>query len=262
MLYLELMRFQMKPVILITLHRRYHELLNTLKNINLNTRFFKEKPSIFLIWADPEPGMYWFINQFLQNKTIEFLINRYVLPNENGKNPTTFYESQNIRLGLENVFRKYPNAYCIVQASDITIKEYGFYLIENEMNNGANAIVFDWQNKFNAKSFHTNCFSVINDKDLWPPYANIEDRDVLERLWFVQIEKNNLIKKFTVLSNNNEISFSHKHISELLKPLEKKSVFFNNSINCYIGGNLNLLKIILNFFRCIIFGDCNGKNCH
>lgn len=250
----------MKPVILITLHRRYHEFVKTIKNIYSKIEYFSERPSIFVVWADPEPGRYWLLDSFLKNNLIESIILRHVLLDENGKTPTTFYESHNIRIGLENVFRTYPNCYCIVQASDITVTEYGFHLIETEMNRGASAIAFPWINT-NFGAFHTNLFCVTNDKSIWPPFADKKSRDVLERLWYKDLERKNLLKKFTNISNYNNSVFLHEHITESLEQFPIKPALSYNQLNLNIEGTVNILQIVLNFFRCIFIGDCNGKNC-
>jgi len=258
--YLELMRFQMKPVILITLHRRYHELEKTINNLISKKRFFKECPSIYVIWADPEPCRYWFLDDLVKTSKIEGLITRHVLPEENGKNPTSFYESHNIRIGLETIFRKYPNSYCIVQASDVLIKEYAIHLIQEQIFLHANAVVFYWSNKYNPYAFHTNFFAVTSDSSYWPPFADFKTQDVLERLWYKNLESKNLLNKIFKYVNHNETCFMHEHISESLKEFVKKSVFHASRICLNIKGHLSFHKIILNFFRCIFLGDCNGKN--
>jgi len=243
----------MKPVILITLHRRYHELHKSLKNIHSKKVFFKQRPSIVLIWADPEPSRKWFIDNLLKEKIIDHVIYRYKLLSDSGGHGTTFSESQNIRLGLENVFRLYDDCYCIVQASDICITEYGFYLIEQEMNNKANVINFTWANRFSTKAWHTNCFAVSKNKEYWPPCCDINCTDTLERLWYNEC---NLYKGITTLSNNNEVAFIHKHISEKMDAFPIKPVNIKNSFNLFIKGSMTLLKRL----RCIFLGDINVKN--
>ena len=243
----------MKPVILITLHRRYHELCLALKNIHHKKIFFKEPPSIVLIWADPEPSRKWFIDNLIEDKLIDHVIHRFKLPTDNGNSGTTFSESQNIRLGLENVFRLYKNSYCIVQASDICITEYGFYLIEQEMNNGAKAVSFVWPNRYTSRAWCTNCFAVSNDKEYWTPFTDMRSSDVLERSWF---EKCYLKEDITTMSNNNEIVFVHKHISENMDEFPIKPVIINKTFNLFIKGSMSLL----NRLRCIFLGDINVKD--
>lgn len=41
----------MKPIILITLYRRYHEFCNSIENIERYKKFFKIKPDIYVIWS-------------------------------------------------------------------------------------------------------------------------------------------------------------------------------------------------------------------
>lgn len=252
------MKYQMKLVILITLHRRYYEFVNSINNIKSKSNLLGEKPSIFVIWSDPEPTKQYLLDDYLKDKTIELLITRLALPNETGKQATTFYESQNIRLGLENVFRKYPECCCIVQASDIIIHDYGYDLLINEIRRGSDIVAFYWS----SNAFHTNCFSIVNKKNFWPPFARKEDRDVLEVLWNRKLNRLEIKPNITIMSNYNSIAFSHNHITENLKPFpSKEPLIFNNTI-CYIEGTINILQIILSFFRCIILGVFNGKNCH
>lgn len=246
----------MNPVILITLHRRYHELELALENINRKKIFFKKKPKIVVIWADPENGRKWFIDSLLKNKLIDNILYRYKLPNEGNTKATTFYESQNIRLGLQNVFRLYENSYCIVQASDICITEYGLYLMENEMNNGAELVNFYWQNKFTLNAWSTNCFAVKSNQEYWPPFCDIDCLDTLEKLWFKSLENKTKLK-ITTMSNNNNIVFVHNHISEKLNPFPIKYIDLKNNLKMYIKGNMEFTKMIKNFLRCIFKGGNN-----
>lgn len=243
----------MKPVILITLHRRYHELHKALKNIHGKKVFFKNQPSIVLVWADPEPSRRWFIDDLVKAKLIDHVVHRYKLPSDSSGYGTTFSESQNIRLGLENVFRLYDDCYCVVQAADICITEYGFYLIEQEMCNGAQAINFTWENRFTSKAWHTNCFAVSKNKDYWPPCCNLNCLDVLEKLWYNEC---GLYKGITTLANNNQIIFIHKHISEKMDAFPSKPVTIKNTFNLFIKGSMTFLKRL----RCIFLGDSSVKN--
>jgi len=243
----------MKPVILITLHRRYHELHKSLKNIYDKKDFFKTEPSIVLIWADPEPSRKWFIDSLLKEKIIHHVIYRYKLPSDSGAYGTTFSESQNIRLGLENVFRLYDDCYCIVLASDICISKYGLYLIDQEMKNGAKVVNFVWINRFISKAWHTNCFSVCKEKKYWPPCCDLKCTDTLERLWYNECYS---YRGITTLSNNNEIVFTHRHISEKMDAFPAKPANIKTTFNLFIKGSMTLLKRL----RCIFLGDINVKN--
>lgn len=246
----------MKAVILITLHRRYYEFVNSINNIKSKLYLFPEPPSIFVVWADPEPSRNWLLNELVENKTIELLIGRCALPGEDSKVATTFYESNNIRLGLENVFRFYPKCFCIVQASDIIITNYGFDLMISEMHRGANAVVFYWS----SNAYHTNCFSISSDKKYWPPFVKMNDPNILEYIWKKTLFFKKIDSFVTTMSNSNNIAFEHNHISENMKPFPFKNSVKNNMIFCYIRGSISFMKIVLNFFRCIILGDCNGKS--
>ena len=240
----------MKQVILITLHRRYHEFSLALKNIHNKKIFFKEKPSIVVVWADPDNGRRWFIDNLLEQKLIDHVVYRYKLPNEDGNQPTTFFESQNIRLGLENVFRLYENAFCIVQAGDIIITEYGFYVMESEMLKGAEVVNFAWTNKHTSNAWHTNCFAISSNKEYWPPFADIDSLDVLEKLWYRECYGK---RKITTLSNNNNIIFKHNHISENMPKFPIVYINTNLSCNMFIRGYKSIFRIIKEFLRCIFF---------
>lgn len=247
----------MKPVILITLHRRYHELCLALKNIQNKKIFFKQIPSVVLVWADPENGRRWFIDKLIEEKIIDHVIYRYKLPNEDGNQPTTFFESQNIRIGLENVFRLYENAYCIVQASDIIINEFGIRLMQSEILKGAEVVNFAWSNRYTSNAWYTNCFAISSNKEYWPPCSDMDCADVLEKLWYRESYGK---RKITTLSNNNNIAFKHEHISENMKQFPIVYVDTNFSCSLFIKGYKSIFRIIKEFIRCIFLGDSNGKS--
>ena len=62
------------------------------------------------------------------------------------------------------------------------------------------------------------------------------------------------------MSNYNKIAFEHNHISENMEPFPIKYIPKSATINCYVSGSISFIRIVLNFLRCIILGDCNGKN--
>ena len=242
----------MKPIILITLYRRYHEFCNSIENIERYKKFFKVKPDIYVIWSSPENGKLWLFEDLIKKDIIQKLITRKGFPNENGKHPTSFFESHNIRLGLETVFRDHPDSYCIVQAADVKITEYGFNVIENEMISGASAVTFIWNNRFTTDAWATNCFAVSSARKFWPPFVEYDTIDVLERYWYKEFAKNNKKDYITVLGNQSNFIFTHEHRSEKLPKFLDKFIVENESVGLFIKGQKSLIKRIYDFWVYLI----------
>jgi hypothetical protein len=242
----------MKPIILITLYRRYHEFCNSIENIERYKKFFKVKPDIYVIWSSPENGKLWLFEDLIKKDIIQKLITRKGFPNENGKHPTSFFESHNIRLGLETVFRDHPDSYCIVQAADVKITEYGFNVIENEMISGASAVTFIWNNRFTTDAWATNCFAVSSARKFWPPFVEYDTVDTLERYWYKEFAKNSKKDYITVLGNQSNFIFTHEHKSEKLPKFLDKFIVENESVGLFIKGQKSLIKRIYDFWVYLI----------
>jgi len=242
----------MKPIILITLYRRYHEFCNSIENIERYKKFFKVKPDIYVIWSSPENGKLWLFEDLIKKDIIQKLITRKGFPNENGKHPTSFFESHNIRLGLETVFRDHPDSYCIVQAADVKITEYGFNVIENEMISGASAVTFIWNNRFTTDAWATNCFAVSSARKFWPPFVEYDTIDTLERYWYKEFAKNSKKDYITVLGNQSNLIFTHEHKSEKLPKFLDKFIVKNESVGLFIKGQKSLIKRIYDFWVYLI----------
>ena len=242
----------MKPIILITLYRRYHEFCNSIENIERYKKFFKIKPDIYVIWSSPEHGKLWLFEDLIKKNIIQKLITRKGFPNENGKLPTSFFESHNIRLGLETVFRDYPDSYCIVQAADVKITEYGFNVIENEMISGASAVTFVWNNTYTLNAWATNCFAVSSARKFWPPFVEYDTIDTLERYWYKEFAKNNKKDHITVLGNQSNFIFTHEHKSEKLPRFLDKFINEKESVSFFIKGKKSLIKTIYDFWVYLI----------
>lgn len=242
----------MKPIILITLYRRYHEFCNSIENIERYKKFFKVKPDIYVIWSSPEHGKFWLFEDLIKKDIIQKLITRKGFPNENGKLPTSFFESHNIRLGLETVFRDHPDSYCIVQAADVKITEYGFNVIENEMLSGASAVTFIWNNRYTSDAWATNCFAVSSARKFWPPFVEYDTIDTLERYWYKEFAKNSKKDYITVLGNQSNFIFTHEHKSEKLPKFLDKFINEKESIGLFIKGQKSLIKRIYDFWVYLI----------
>jgi hypothetical protein len=238
----------MKPVILITLYRRYHEFCSTIENIEKNRRFFKVNPDIYVVWSSPENGKFWLFEDLIKKNIVQKLITRKSFPNENGKLPTSFFESHNIRLGLETVFRDHPDSYCIVQAADVKITEYGFDIIESEMLRGASAVTFIWNNTYTSNAWSTNCFAVSSARKFWPPFVEYDTIDVLERYWYKEFAKNNKKDYVTVIGNQSDYIFTHEHRTEKLPAFLDKFIGNKDDIQLFIKGRKSLIKRIIDFW--------------
>ena len=179
---------------------------------------------------------------------VQKLITRKSFPDENGKLPTSFFEAHNIRLGLETVFRDHPDSYCIVQAADVKITEYGFDTIENEMLRGASAVTFIWNNSYTSNAWATNCFAVSSARKFWPPFVEYDTIDVLERYWYKEFAKNNKKDYVTVLGNQSNYIFIHEHKTEKLPAFLDKFIGNKDDIQLFIKGRKSLIKRIIDFW--------------
>lgn len=168
---------QKKPVFLVSLYRRYGQLLQAVAAI----RDAVANPKIVLVWAQPEPAIQWLIDGL----GLTHVIYREKLPLEGECGGTTYPESHNIRIGLEYIKRTYgENTYVIFQAADVIIKNDGCAVIDREMQDGTPLCVFHWPNNMvSVGCYHTNLFAVGMDEAYWPPVCGPHEHDTLEWAW-------------------------------------------------------------------------------
>lgn len=208
----------MKPVIVLTVYRRYSELASTLRRIRDLTPEFGEAPDVVVVWSQPEVGRLWFFQKLLSDGVVEKLLTRPALPGEAPDQPTTYPESHNIRLGLAWVREHYDPAttYAVVQAADAEANPGHCYaFIDAHMRGGAGAVVFHWPNGcIPVEIWHTNFFAVRLDPAYWPPVSDRFSQDVLEAQWGRRLAAErppDVVKSH----NYNGKRFSHTHRSEL-----------------------------------------------
>lgn len=255
----------MKPVIIITLYRRYPELDATLKRIAELSTEFAEKPDIVLVWARPEVTRLWFIGQLLKDGIVNHLLTRPALPGEGDTGGSTTYpESHNIRLGLEFVKKHYgPDTYALVQTADVIANPgFAYQFVDSHMQNGAKAVVLFWENGcVRSHIWHTNFFACCLDEAYWPPIAKTGDDDVLERQYGKKLQDLQL-PGIVESHNSNSKRFAHVHWTD---PWPHKPVMDGCGVGLFIRGRKSLWRKMVEWFkRCIHIQKkeiTNGEDC-
>lgn len=214
----------LKPIIILTLYRRYNGFIKSINNIIKYSSEFKVEPDVIVVWAQPEKSMEFLIKQPI----VKHIIKRDKLPYEGEKCGTTYPESHNIRLGLEYVKKNYNNCYALVQASDIFVKQSCYYEIDDIMQQGKDAAVAHWPNHMvSVGCYHTNIFAVSMDEHHWPPLCDYNEYDVLEWAWGKRLHNYMDWYKYN-FARFNSGSFIHSHEIEAI-PLQ-------DSLNFTISG--------------------------
>lgn len=222
----------MKPIILITVYRRYHELLKNLEKVHELGEELRLTPHIVLVWNTPESGRLWLIQDLIKQRKVTHVITR---EGEGGN--ITYEESRNIRAGLEFIDKNYHNYYVIMQAADINPVKGIYRHIENQLYQGKKAVLFFWEHGcFNSDVYHTN-FWGVKDKSYWPPLANRDSPDVLERLWGMDLAQRGLTD-FILINNHGGRNFKEKHESENLPSIESR-LDIGGGVFCYIRGSVS-----------------------
>ena len=171
-----------QPVIIITVYRRFFELINNIKLINKIKNKLSVKPIIVIIWAQPLDE-HRYIFTFLKEKNyVDLVIPRPLLHNEGIQGATTYPESFNIRQGLEFVKTNFPSSYCVVTAADAFIDPDMFLYIDRLMQDGCPIIGSHWSDSVQG-SIKTSFFVVNMDELLWPPLSRIDSKSTLETQW-------------------------------------------------------------------------------
>lgn len=206
-----------KPVILVTVYRRYFELARTIERIHELKHEFSQVPDIVVIWAQPEVTRIWFFNRLLQEGKIQRLLTRPQLPDEFPSTATTYAESHNLRIGLNHIKATYDasTTYALCQAADVYANpEQCYQYIDRKIQEGEEAVVLFWPNGcIHDDIWHTNMFAVPLDESYWPPVASLNDSDVLERQWGLLLKQGQPPYVHKNHNHNNK-RFLHEHLSE------------------------------------------------
>lgn len=219
-----------RAVLLVTVYRRYHELRKNLERTRLKALAeLGYMPDVVLVWASPEVGRLWFIQELQRDGLITHLLKRPGVDGLDGIRPTTFSESINLRLGLNFIKQHYDNAthYVIMHAADIFLQDCTLTFVDDRINGRIeegphNAVVFFWQNGVtNSDTWATYFFAVCLDPAYWPPVSSDGDQDVLERQWGLLLQRTQPPAVFK-WHNAHERRYLHRHESESLPSIEFK----------------------------------------
>lgn len=209
------------PFLLMTVHRRYFELIANLKRYHLLKNEFQETPTVVLVWADPIKCDEWIFNFLVDKGYVDNLLYRPFLVKDQYIN-TTYPESMNINIGLKfiknlSLSRGNP-AYCFMQAHDIFVYENTYAELDAHMQSWAKGVLFDW---VHSPCYSTNIFAIRMDESeaLWPPVASPLIYDGLELLWYNKLGKDP--RGIKVYKDSNRL-FSHlNNYGEAVKWLRK-----------------------------------------
>jgi hypothetical protein len=213
-----------KPFILMTVHRRYFELICNIKRYHRLKKEFSVEPEIVIVWADPIKEDDWIFKYLFDGGYIDHLLYRGKLKDEvlNVGFPTAYAESINIRLGLNYIKSIYHNSYCLMQCHDIFVRQEAYGELDHHLQSGYQGVLFDWPNQFGCYS--TNFFVLrMDDEKYWPPVSSTVTFDFLERQWWMSLR--DLDKtKFKIYNDSNRL-FVHSHsYKEQLKFLKDNKI--------------------------------------
>lgn len=210
----------MRPVILTTVCNRFAELDQTIASIRAQAAEFSEPPEVVVVWARPQYGRLWYFHDLMRDKRVAQVLGRPAEPGECDGCATTFYESLNLRAGLNYIKETYgPDCYVVGQAADVRARPGVYKKIDDHMAGGANAVLFHWENGIShANVWHTNFFAVRMDEAYWPPLSpSPEYGDTLETQWGKALAAADL-GGVVRWHNSRGLQFEHKHESEGLPP--------------------------------------------
>jgi hypothetical protein len=258
----------MKPILLVTLYRRYHELDRNLAWFWEHANEFRERPEVVLVWAEPELDRLWFIEDLLSRGMIHHVVSRLRLPGEVAGQATSYPESHNLRKGLEFIRRHYHDqeVFVVGHAADVKVKKGLYAEIDSQFHEkGAHALVFHWQNGCCHEGiWHTNCFAVSTDRLYWPPLSTPDHQDVLERQWGKYLQEMNPPRVVTS-ANYNQKNFSHDHLSEDLPEFPRHPRWAGGSVALHLSGRRRWYLRALDWLRGVSRcrperGDLDGQH--
>jgi hypothetical protein len=205
------MKTPLKPIICVTVHRRYTELALNLAASKEKFGEFAVPPEVVLVVAQPERAALPFFERLRHEGLIHHLLFR---PSNGLDSPiTTYPESHNIQLALRYVSDIWgPESYVLLQAADVCPNKGTYRFVDEHMQQDGDGAVFHWENPTaRANVWHTNFFAIRpNHTASWPPIVEPGDADVLERKWGRQLE--NLPGNWLRTHNSNNKRFVHEHL--------------------------------------------------
>lgn len=220
-------------VLLITLHRRYHELRLALECSRRHEKELGGALKRILVWAHPEITRLWFIRELQAEGLLDHVLSRPAL-----EGPISYQEAHNIRLGLEYCQQNYPGQPVIVQAGDIQVQA-GTYAQVREQLKDHQLVVYRWGST-GAEFYHTNFFAV-QSPEWWPPLIEKDCLDVLEAAWAKQLWGRPGYFKW---HNSREKRFVHRHLSENLPELAHHNERITGGITLTLRGRRTWAQFI------------------
>jgi hypothetical protein len=247
----------MRALILLTVYRRYHELSLALARLEeAKKEEFRELPIVWIVWAQPELARLWYFRDLLQTGKINRLLTREKLPQEGERGGTTYPESHNLQLGLQEArqwltsefssFLSYH--YVVVQAADILPKPGAYRYIDDRLHGVPipnltddqpwKAVVFHWENACCGQAiWHTNFFAVPLEEDYWPPLSTSDNQETLERQWGLKLQEKKPYRVFET-HNSSQRLFFHQHLSEQLPVWPLIPLVGSQNLSLYLSGTM------------------------
>ena len=135
----------MKPIILITIFNRFHELQEHIKYNNFLFNEFQEKPYVIVVWASPQQEYLWIFENLIKEGYIDKLLFRNTSEFDGG--PTTYPECLNLKVGFEYIKNNFKEGeyFIIGQTADIKVVPGTYKLIQDNILN-KEAVLFFWEN--------------------------------------------------------------------------------------------------------------------
>jgi hypothetical protein len=202
-----------KPVLGVTLHRRYTELARNLAASRRLFGEFPEPPAVVVVAAQPEAAALPFLARLVREGLAHHVLYR---PSEGlDGEAATPPESQNIDLFLRFARDVWgPDAYAVLQAADVRPEPQTYALVDAHMQDGGAGVVFHWANGTTRHNiWHTNFFAVaLGDASLWPSVSPPNDPDVLERQWGRKLSARGYPGRWWQTHNSRCQRFVHEHL--------------------------------------------------
>lgn len=244
-----------KPVILITVYRRYKELELTLRKIQENKDNFEKIPDVVIVWAAPEVGHIWFFQKMKEDRLYTKLLTRPKLTGIDGCISTTYPESQNLRLGLNYIKNSYDENkyYALCLTADMNLKTgtlgmiHGYMQENNSEHSNPKAFLFRWNNScVKGDIWHTNLFAVVLDENYWPPVCSDKEHDVLEHKWGKELSEKSLPGIIKWVNYKNKYFFhGYEHIENAIECFSQKD---SCELNLFVRGRKRFWRRIKELF--------------
>ncbi len=241
-----------KPIILITIGRRYSELIKCLINIENLAHEFSIKPDIILVWSCPQVMRLWFFKKLEESGKIKKILYRYD-SGDDFHGPTSYFVALNIWVGLDYIKENYnpEEHYIICQDCDIFPNPNVYSLIDKEIQDHE-AVLFHWQNSCsNHNAWCTNFFAVGFNCDYWPPKAEIS-ADTYEAQYGRKLLDKNLGNFFKSHNSRNQ-KFLHSHETVDFNLFPSKPQLFDLSVPLCVTGYNSLLSKFRNLMKRILW---------